>query len=81
MSGARKVLERLIPIEREVKSDSGRWYLRRTLPYRTTENRIAGVVITFVDIAVRKQSEQAIISSRERLQANNQISAGRLWFL
>ena len=38
-------------------ADSGRWYLRRTLPYRTSEDRIEGVVITFVDIGARKRSE------------------------
>ncbi len=57
LSDARTVLQHLVPIEREVESHSGRWYLRRTLPYRTSEDRIEGVVITFVDIDGRKRSE------------------------
>ena len=35
---------RLVPVEREIHSEHGRWYLTRTLPYRTTDNRIEGVV-------------------------------------
>ena len=66
---ARQVLHRLIPIEREIRSHSGRWYLRRTLAYRTTENHIEGVVITFVDIGARKQAEQEILAAHDRVQA------------
>ncbi len=66
---ARAVLQKLVPVEREMRSHSGRWYLRRTLPYRTAENHIEGVVVTFVDIAARKLAEAEILSTRARLQA------------
>jgi two-component system, chemotaxis family, CheB/CheR fusion protein len=66
---AEQVLQKLIPIESEVCSASGRWYLRRVLPYRTAENHISGVVITFVDIAARKLAEQEILEARENLRA------------
>jgi two-component system CheB/CheR fusion protein len=55
---ARRVLERLVPIEREVGQSSGQWYLARLMPYRTSEDRIAGVVFTFIDITERKQAEE-----------------------
>ncbi|MEP7190867.1 MAG: PAS domain S-box protein, partial [Roseiflexaceae bacterium] len=64
---ASQVLERLMSIEREVQRDDGRWYLARLLPYRTVDERIDGVVITFVDINQRKLAEQA------RLKAHRQI--------
>jgi two-component system CheB/CheR fusion protein len=57
---AEAVLNRLTPIEREVQDDAGRWYLTRVHPYRSTEDRIEGVVITFVDIESRKQAEERI---------------------
>ena len=66
---ARAVLARLIPLETEVLSNSGSWYLRRTLPYRTADNHIDGVVITFVDITARRRAEQALESSQARLQS------------
>src|SRR4030095_11365381 len=42
-----QVLERLQTIEREVESSDERWYLMRILPYRTTDDRIDGVALTF----------------------------------
>jgi two-component system CheB/CheR fusion protein len=50
---AREVLVSLAPRECEVRSDAGRWYLLRMRPYRTVEDVIEGVVITFVDITER----------------------------
>lgn len=55
---ARNVLQRLVPIEREVGQSSGSWYLARLMPYRTVDDRIAGVVFTFIDITERKQAEE-----------------------
>jgi len=52
------VLERLAPIEREVGRDDGNWFLARLLPYRTIEDRIAGVVLSFINITQRKQAEE-----------------------
>jgi two-component system CheB/CheR fusion protein len=69
LDDARTVLARLIPLEAEVRSDSGTWYLRRTLPYRTADNHIDGVVITFVDITARRRAEQSVEKSQARLQA------------
>jgi two-component system CheB/CheR fusion protein len=55
---ARTVLEKLTPIEAEVRSKAGKWYLRRILPYRTQDNRIEGVVLAFVDITEHKREER-----------------------
>ncbi|HWB05116.1 MAG TPA: PAS domain-containing protein, partial [Verrucomicrobiales bacterium] len=60
---AEQVLAQLTPIEREVGDDQGRWYIVRVLPYRTTEDRIGGVVFTFIDITGRRQSESALYAS------------------
>lgn len=53
-----QVLAKLTPIEAELMTESGRYFLRRILPYRTGDNRIAGVVITFVDISSRIAAEE-----------------------
>jgi two-component system, chemotaxis family, CheB/CheR fusion protein len=47
---AQNVLHTLVFKEAEVQSEDGASYLMRMLPYRTTENVIDGLVVTFVDI-------------------------------
>lgn len=59
------VLEKLVPVEREIESRSGRAYLRRTLPYRTAGNKIEGVVVTFVDVTIRRKAEADLRRSEE----------------
>ncbi len=54
---AQCVLERLVPIEREVGLPDGKWFLSRLLPYRTMDDHIGGVVVSFIDITERKRSE------------------------
>lgn len=54
---AERVLETLTVIEREVTNVEGKWFLARIFPYRTTEDVIAGVVITLVEITERKHAE------------------------
>ncbi|WP_244598576.1 CheR family methyltransferase [Rhizobium tubonense] len=66
---AETVLKNLSAIEVEVPSDNDRWYLRRMLPYRTQDNRIAGVVITFQDITDRKRDADAINDARKYSEA------------
>ena len=61
---ARRVLETLIPVERETMDEEGRWYLVRVLPYRTLDDRIMGVVITLVDITSRKDAEEELRESK-----------------
>ena len=46
----RGVLDTLIPQEREVRTATGEWYLARMHPYRTVDNVIAGVLMTFTDV-------------------------------
>jgi two-component system CheB/CheR fusion protein len=54
------VLGELTPLEREVQSTGNRWHLMRLRPYRTLDDRIDGVVVTFVDITERKQAEHRL---------------------
>ena len=64
----RAVLERLSSFEREVQTEDQRWHLMGLLPYRTMDNRIDGVVITFHDITERRLAEQRVRVSEERLR-------------
>ena len=69
------VLRTLVPVQREVGDHQGRWYLARVLPYRSAEDRIDGVVITFVDISERKHAEMVVRRSEERLRRMMNIPA------
>ena len=64
IADARAVLTSLAPLGREIMAENGTWYIRRILPYRTQDNRIEGVVITFADISEMKAAEREIQAAR-----------------
>ncbi|MBC2727062.1 CheR family methyltransferase [Desulfosporosinus sp.] len=51
---AQRILETYGHIEKEVETIEGVWYLMRLTPYRTSENMVAGVVVSFVNISKLK---------------------------
>jgi two-component system CheB/CheR fusion protein len=57
---AMQVLKTFKPIERDVEAQNGDWFNRRVLPYRTHDESVAGVVITFTDITQRKKIKNAL---------------------
>ena len=61
------VLTHLVPIEREVGDEQGRWYLARIMPYRSTMDRIDGVVITLIETTAMKRVEGALRETEERV--------------
>ncbi len=61
---ARAVLANQVPLSREVQTGSGAWHTRRILPYRTQDDRVEGVVVTFADISERKTAERAVEAAR-----------------
>ena len=54
---AREVLRTLIAHDQQMTTRDGHWFQMRIMPYRTLDNMIDGVVITFVDITVSKTLE------------------------
>jgi two-component system CheB/CheR fusion protein len=62
------VLDTLIPQETDVQIAEGKWYSMRILPYRTMDNVIEGVVITFVDITEKKQSHALLEQAHGQLR-------------
>lgn len=71
LTDARSTLETLTPIQREIEGKSGAWYLRRVSPYRTHDNDVGGVVITFTDITDRKAAAKALEDARRRAETAN----------
>jgi two-component system CheB/CheR fusion protein len=67
------VLKTLVPTEREVRTREGRYYSMRIIPYRTIENFIDGVVVTFMDITSLRLAEKKI---QEALRLSEAIVNG-----
>ena len=57
----RKVLDTLAGLKTEVVTKDGEWYQLNILPYRTTEDRIDGAVLTFSSIAAQKRAQQELM--------------------
>jgi two-component system CheB/CheR fusion protein len=67
---AAEVLRTLVPQEKEIRSGAGETtYLMRVGAYRTSQNVIDGVVMTFVDITRLKQLEAANEVARTHAEA------------
>lgn len=63
------VLRTLGTLERQLQSArTGSRYLLRIMPYRSMDNAIAGVVLTFLDITAAFRAEDALRRSEERFQ-------------
>ncbi|MGM0644466.1 MAG: chemotaxis protein CheB [Thermodesulfobacteriota bacterium] len=66
-----EVHKKLIPKEKEVRTELGKWYNMRIMPYRTTDNRIDGLVITFSGI------HEQILQQQRLQQAKNEAETTR----
>ncbi len=67
---AEAVLRDRAPREREIEA-GGAWFTRRVLPYRTDDNGVEGVVITFTDITGRKQAARALEAAKHEAELAN----------
>jgi len=74
-----QVLNRLQIVEREVEGEGHAWFAMRVLPYRTSDNRLDGVVLTFVDITNRRDTIRSLQSAQEQLALAQRASHSALW--
>ena len=58
-------------LEREIEAREGTWFTRRVLPYKTADNRVAGVVITFSEITERHRTNEALANAERIAQHAN----------
>ena len=61
---AQEVLRTLVFSEKQIASRDSRWFIVKIMPYRTLENVIAGLVITFIDISESKRLEAELRAAR-----------------
>lgn len=63
-----EVIEAFSIEEREIQDDRGHWYWMSIRPYRTTENKIDGAVLSFVDLTEQKKTAEALRQSEAMLR-------------
>ncbi len=73
------VLEHLRAGERAVRSKDGRQYLVRIHPYRSVDDRIDGVVLTFLDVTELELARDALEHSHAMLQLAERAADAGLW--
>ena len=71
--------DHLEKIEREIRHGNGRWYLLRVAPYRTKNDFIEGVVMTFIDITNRREAEENLRLGEQRWKLALEASGDGLW--
>ena len=75
------VLDTLIPCEREVRTIDGAWYLARIQPYRTLDNGIEGIVLTFTEVTNFKLASEAVKRSEAHLATAQEMAHLGNWEL
>jgi chemotaxis methyl-accepting protein methylase len=73
VTDANEVLRTLVFSEKSITSNDGRWFTVRIMPYRTMDNRIEGVVITFADITSAKNLEARLREQNNALQTQSAV--------
>ncbi|MBE0537218.1 MAG: PAS domain-containing protein [Phycisphaerae bacterium] len=78
---AQHVLKHLGTIEKEIRTKDGRWYQMRIMPYRTLENNIDGVCVTFSDVETQKNAERLANEAQRFAEAVVESVSGPLLIL
>jgi len=63
-----EVLRTLVFVEKAVTTRDGRWFRTRVMPYRTVDDKIDGVVITFTDLTKSKNLEAQLRETQVGLE-------------
>jgi len=74
---AQEVLRKLGFVEKPVNARDGRWFTVRIMPYRTLDDRIDGVVITFADITTAKRLEAQLREKHDILEKHVAEQSGK----
>ena len=73
------VIETLKPINIEVQNKHRNWFMMRIIPYRTAENAVEGIIITFVDTTSLRRSEHNVLELSTRLRMAMEVGGISWW--
>jgi len=65
---AMEVLRTLVYVEKQIPTNDGRWFSIRIMPYRTFDDRIDGLVITFINVSDFKLVERRLTNAEKMLR-------------
>src|SRR4029079_4321958 len=66
-------------VEREVRGKDGSAFLVRLHPYRSLDDRIEGVVVTFVDVSELKRTEERLRETERVLRLAEHAARAGVW--
>ncbi len=75
------VLKTLIPDEREIVTSKDKVFFMRVSPYRSTENKILGCVITLVDVTKQKQGQVQLENTEKKLSVAQEAVEAKSGYL
>src|SRR5271155_1541605 len=68
LKDAKTVLRSQTPVEREIQGQSGGWFVRRIMPYRASDEKAEGVVITYEDVTERRRTAEALSAAKRQAE-------------
>ena len=71
LDDAETVLKSQTPVEREIQGQSGAWFVRRIMPYRASDEKTEGVVITYEDVTERRRTADALSAAKRQAELAN----------
>jgi two-component system CheB/CheR fusion protein len=74
-----RVHEDSMPVEQQVETDDGRWYLLRALPYHVGPQTFSGVVLTFIEITPLRKTQHALKDIEDRFRLVAELATDGIW--
>ena len=71
LDDAASVLMRQTPVDREIQGQSGAWFVRRIMPYRASNEKTEGVVITYEEVTERRRTADALNAAKREAELAN----------
>jgi two-component system, chemotaxis family, CheB/CheR fusion protein len=65
---AETVFKSQTPLEREIQGQSGHWFVRRIMPYRASDEKPEGVVITYEGVTERRRTAEALSAAKRQAE-------------
>ena len=68
LDDAETVFKSQKPLEREIQGQSDHWFVRRIMPYRASDQKTEGVVITYEDVSERRRTAEALTAAKRQAE-------------